>query len=121
MEPIIVVLPTPVVSSSLSRQESLSVIREMLALQGAGESWSSCRGRLYGRTTAQDVLLEQVPEVDQIVGVFGREEIADVVDRAVSQRDEQRSLFRPAPVRALEDTARLAYYPKALCLSEKIE
>jgi ribosomal protein S12 methylthiotransferase len=60
----------------------------------------------------RDVLLEQVPEVDQIVGVFGREEIADVVDRAVSQRDEQRSLFRPAPVRALEDTARLRITPR---------
>jgi ribosomal protein S12 methylthiotransferase len=44
--------------------------------------------------------------------VFGREEIAAVVDRAVSQRDEQRSLFRPAPVRALEDTARLRITPR---------
>ncbi len=60
----------------------------------------------------REVLLEQVPEVDQIVGVFGREEIVDVVDRAVSQRDEQRSLFRPAPVRALEDTARLRITPR---------
>src|SRR5678816_1546878 len=60
----------------------------------------------------KDVLLEQVPEVDQIVGVFGREEIASVVDRAVSQREEQRSVFQPAPVRALEDTARLRITPR---------
>jgi ribosomal protein S12 methylthiotransferase len=66
----------------------------------------------------REVLLEQVPEVDQIVGVFGREEIAAVVDRAISSRDrtgsetEQRSLFRPAPVRALEDTARLRITPR---------
>src|SRR5258707_10566662 len=59
----------------------------------------------------KDMLLETVPEVDQIVGVFGREEIAQVVDRAVSARNEQRSLFRPAPIRALEDTARLRITP----------
>src|SRR5205807_4617921 len=60
----------------------------------------------------KDVLLEQVPEVDHIVGVFGREEIVQVVDRALNQQNEQRSLFRPAPVRALEDTARLRITPR---------
>src|SRR5206468_5677269 len=60
----------------------------------------------------KDMLLETVPDVDQIVGVFGREEIASVVDRAVSQQREQRSVFRPAPVRALEDTARLRITPR---------
>jgi ribosomal protein S12 methylthiotransferase len=60
----------------------------------------------------REVLLEQVPEVDQIVGVFGREEIASVVDRAVAQVTELRSVFRPAPVRALEDTARLRITPR---------
>ncbi len=34
------------------------------------------------------------------------------MDLAVLQRDEQRSLFRPAPVRALEDTARLRITPR---------
>src|SRR5207253_3768415 len=58
------------------------------------------------------LLLETVPEVDQIVGVFGREEIVGVVDRALAQQSEQRSLFRPAPVRALEDTARLRITPR---------
>src|SRR5262249_50790261 len=54
--------------------------------------------------------------VDHIVGVFGREEITDVVRKAQGRRsassDEQRSLFRPAPVRALEDTARLRITPR---------
>src|SRR5439155_13200020 len=50
--------------------------------------------------------------VDSIVGVFGREEITEVVDRAVAQRLEQRSLFRPAPVRAQDDTARLRITPR---------
>jgi ribosomal protein S12 methylthiotransferase len=60
----------------------------------------------------QDELLAELPEVDQIVGVFGREEITNVVDRALAGHQEQRSLFRPAPVRALPDTARLRITPR---------
>jgi ribosomal protein S12 methylthiotransferase len=94
-----------------ARQESLGVIREMLALKQQGRVGAVVvAGCLAERN--KDLLLEQVPEVDQIVGVFGREEIGGVVDRAVRQRDEQRSLFRPAPVRALEDTARLRITPR---------
>jgi ribosomal protein S12 methylthiotransferase len=94
-----------------ARQESLSVIREMLALKEKGKVGAVVVAGCMAERQ-RDVLLEQVPEVDQIVGVFGREEIAQVVDRAVSQRDEQRSLFRPAPVRAQEDTARLRITPR---------
>src|SRR5437764_469901 len=94
-----------------ARQESLAVIREMLALKQKGRVGAVVVAGCMAERQ-RDVLLEQVPGVDQIVGVFGREEIADVVDRAISQRDEQRSLFRPAPVRALEDTARLRITPR---------
>src|SRR3954468_10004508 len=94
-----------------ARQESLAVIREMLELKKQGRVGAVVvAGCLAERQ--KDLLLEQVPEVDQIVGVFGREEIAAVVDRAVAQQREQRSLFRPAPVRALEDTARLRITPR---------
>lgn len=94
-----------------ARQESLAVIREMLQLKRDGKIGSVVvAGCLAERQ--KDMLLEQVPEIDQIVGVFGREEIAQVVDRAISQQQEQRSVFRPAPVRALEDTARLRITPK---------
>src|SRR3954470_9469729 len=94
-----------------ARQESLAVIREMLALKQQGRVGAVVvAGCLAERQ--KDMLLEEVPDVDQIVGVFGREDIAAVVDRAVSQQAEQRSLFRPAPVRALEDTARLRITPR---------
>src|SRR5438045_8612780 len=94
-----------------ARQESLGVIREMLALKEKGRVGSVVvAGCLAERK--HDDLLKEVPGVDQIVGVFGREEIAQVVDRAVMHRAEQRSLFRPAPVRALEDTARLRITPR---------
>jgi ribosomal protein S12 methylthiotransferase len=101
-----------------ARQESLGVIREMLDLKKAGKVGAVVvAGCLAERQ--KDMLLETVPEVDQIVGVFGREEIASVVDRAkkspgtyVPGLEEQRSLFRPAPVRALEDTSRLRITPR---------
>ncbi len=94
-----------------ARQESLSVIREMLELKKQGKVGSVVvAGCLAERQ--KEMLLEQVPDVDQIVGVFGREEIADVVQRAAAGLSEQRSLFRPAPIRALEDTARLRITPR---------
>jgi ribosomal protein S12 methylthiotransferase len=93
-----------------ARQESLSVIREMLALKEQGKIGSVVvAGCLAERK--KEALLEEVPGVDQIVGVFGREEITQVVDRALAQRFEQRTLFRPAPVKAQEDTARLRVTP----------
>src|SRR6266852_7363678 len=94
-----------------ARQESLAVIRQMLELKKKGKVGAVVvAGCLAERK--KDDLLREVPEVDQIVGVFGREEIAQVVYRALTQRLEQRSLFRPAPVRAQEDTARLRITPK---------
>jgi ribosomal protein S12 methylthiotransferase len=96
-----------------ARQESLGVIREMLDLKRQGRVGAVVvAGCLAERK--KDDLLAEVPGVDHIVGVFGREEIAQVVDRSLRKRaaDEQRSLFRPAPVRALEDTARLRVTPR---------
>src|ERR1700726_4524951 len=94
-----------------ARQESLAVIREMLALKEQGRVGAVVvAGCLAERK--KDDLLAEVPGVDHIVGVFGREEIAQVVDRVVTQRQEQRSLFRPAPVRAQDDTARLRITPR---------
>src|SRR5947199_5567047 len=82
-----------------ARQESLSVIREMLALKAAGKVGAVVVAGCMAERQ-RDLLLEQVPGVDQVVGVFGREEITDVVGRATSRDREgavsgQRSLFRP--------------------------
>ncbi len=115
-----------------ARQESLGVIREMLALKEQGRVGAVVvAGCLAERK--KDDLLNEVPGVDRIVGVFGREEIAHVLNRAIASKQdenielgtigpraegrlpiaaEQRSLFRPAPVRALEDTARLRITPR---------
>ena len=61
-----------------ARQESLAVIREMLALKEQGSVGSVVvAGCLAERK--KDELLTEVPGVDQIVGVFGREEITVAV------------------------------------------
>src|SRR5206468_4128357 len=98
-----------------ARQESLAVVREMLELKKQGRVGAVVvAGCLAERK--KDELLQEVPDVDQIVGVFGREEIVQVVAQAHRSQSvgfaEQRSLFRPAPVRAQEDTARLRITPR---------
>jgi ribosomal protein S12 methylthiotransferase len=129
-----------------ARQESLGVIREMLDLKRQGKVKAVIvAGCLAERK--KEALLEEMPEVDHLVGVFGRDDIARVVDQ-VRQRDhgtqrqgaqetnghvslspglpislsprvktaaavnEQRTLFRPAPVKALNDQARLRITPR---------
>src|SRR5262245_17999310 len=96
-----------------ARQESLGVIREMLDRKRAGE----LKGVVVAGCLAErqkEMLLEEVPEVDQVVGVFGREEIARVADRIMGDLHEQRTIFRPAPVQAQEDRARLRITPRHL-------
>jgi ribosomal protein S12 methylthiotransferase len=96
-----------------ARQESLGVIREMLDRKRAG----TIKGVVVAGCLAErekELLLDQVPEVDQVVGVFGREEIARVADRILGGLHEQRTLFQPAPVQALSDRARLRITPRHL-------
>ena len=56
-------------------------------------------------------LLKQMPEIDHIVGVFGRDEIGKVADRFIGGLTEQRELFRPAPIKALDDRSRMRLTP----------
>src|SRR5262249_4494106 len=102
-----------------ARQESLAVIREMLDLKQQGRVGAVVVAGCLAERKKEN-LLQEVPEVDHIVGVFGREEIAQVVQKTLTgskrrrgaDAQEQRSLFRPAPVRAWEDTARLRVTPR---------
>jgi ribosomal protein S12 methylthiotransferase len=57
-------------------------------------------------------LLDELPEIDHVVGVFGRDEINRVADHLIGRVREQRELFRPAPIRALDDRARLRITPQ---------
>jgi len=93
-----------------SRKESKAVIEEMLELKRQGKT----KGVIVAGCLPERVggsLLDEMPEIDHIVGVFGRDEITKVADRLVGGRTEQRELFRPAAIRALDDRARLRMTP----------
>ena len=94
-----------------ARQESCATIEEMIALKEQGRT----RGVIVSGCLAErqkEELLERYPQIDHLVGVFGREEVTKVADRLVGHLDEQRTVFRPAPVRALSDRDRLRITPR---------
>ena len=94
-----------------ARKESYGAIEEMLDLKRQGQT----RGVIVSGCLAErqkESLLDERPEIDHVVGVFGREEITRVADRLVGGLAEQRAVFRPAPIRALPDTDRLRITPR---------
>ncbi len=93
-----------------ARQESFATIDEMLELKRQGRT----RGVIVSGCLAErqkEQLLDERPEIDSLVGVFGREEITKVADRLVGDLAEQRTVFRPAAIRALPDRDRLRITP----------
>ncbi|NOX53205.1 MAG: 30S ribosomal protein S12 methylthiotransferase RimO [Planctomycetes bacterium] len=96
-----------------AREESRSVIREMAELKRRGRLGGIIVAGCLPERLGQE-LLDEIPEIDQLVGVFGRDEIHRVAQRLVGRVKEQRELFRPAPVRALDDRARLRITPPHL-------
>jgi ribosomal protein S12 methylthiotransferase len=95
-----------------SRQESKSVIREMLDLKEQGKTRGVIVAGCLPERLGGARLREELPGIDGIVGVFARDEITKVADRIFGASEEQRIVFRPAPVRALDDAARLRITPR---------
>jgi ribosomal protein S12 methylthiotransferase len=96
-----------------SRAESKAVIQEMLDLKKAGRTKGVIvAGCLPQRLENDGGLLAEMPDIDHVVGVFGRDEITRVADRLLGGVREQRELFRPAPIKALDDRARLRITPE---------
>jgi ribosomal protein S12 methylthiotransferase len=94
-----------------SRQESYGAIREMLDLKARGET----RGVIVAGCLAErqkETLLDELPGVDAVIGVFSRDEVARAAERLVGGIGDQRSVFKPAPVRALDDSGRLRITPR---------
>jgi ribosomal protein S12 methylthiotransferase len=60
----------------------------------------------------KEKLIETHPEIDHLVGVFGREQVTKVADRLIGGLDEQRAVFQPAPSRPLDDRSRLRITPR---------
>lgn len=95
-----------------SRQESKAVIREMLELKEQGKTRGVIVAGCLPERLGGSKLREELPGIDGIVGVFARDEITKVADRLFGSSEEQRTLFRPAPVKALDDSARLRITPR---------
>ena len=94
-----------------SRQESYAAVREMLDLKRAGGT----RGVIVTGCLAErqkEALLDELPGLDAVIGVFSRDEIARAAERLIGGLGEQRSICRPAPARALDDSGRMRVTPR---------
>jgi ribosomal protein S12 methylthiotransferase len=60
----------------------------------------------------KETLLDELPGVDAVIGVFSRDEVARAAERLVGGLGDQRSVFKPAPARALDDSGRLRITPR---------
>ncbi len=94
-----------------SRAESYAAIHEMLELKKQGET----RGVIVSGCLAErqkEGLLQELPGLDAVIGVFSRDEIAKAAERLIGGLGDQRSIFRPAPARALDDSGRMRVTPR---------
>lgn len=94
-----------------AREESYSVIREMVHLKR--------QGRLGGVIVAgclaerdKDALWQECPGIDQLIGVFARDQIAAAADRLMKGLEGTRGVFLPAPAQPLPDQSRLRITPR---------
>ncbi|MBT4691870.1 MAG: 30S ribosomal protein S12 methylthiotransferase RimO [Planctomycetaceae bacterium] len=93
-----------------ARTESYAAIDEMLELKNRGALKGVIVSGCLAERQKEEMLVER-PGIDALVGVFGREEVTIVADRLMGNH-EQRTVFRPAPIRALPDTDRLRITPQ---------
>jgi ribosomal protein S12 methylthiotransferase len=94
-----------------ARDESFAAIDEMLALKKQGDLRGVIVSGCLAERQKADLLIDR-PEIDQLIGVFGREEVTKVADRLIGGLEEQRTVFQPAPTHPLPDTSRLRITPK---------
>jgi len=93
-----------------ARTESYGAIDEMLELKNKGEIKGLIVSGCLAERQKEELLVDR-PGIDALVGVFGREEVTKVADRLMGNH-EQRTVFRPAPIRALPDMDRLRITPQ---------
>ena len=93
-----------------ARKESFSAIDEMLELKRNGQTKGVIVSGCLAERQKEQLLIDR-PDIDSLVGVFGREEITRIADRLVGDLEEQRAVFQPAPIRALPDEDRLQITP----------
>ncbi|MFW6168953.1 MAG: 30S ribosomal protein S12 methylthiotransferase RimO [Planctomycetota bacterium] len=94
-----------------ARDESYATIDEMLHLKRTGRTGGVIvSGCLAERQKAQ--LLTERPDIDSVVGVFGREQMAEVAAHVVKGSTRQRQVFHPPVAPAFPDIDRLRITPR---------
>ncbi len=93
-----------------ARKESFGAIDEMLELKKSGKTKGVIVSGCLAERQKEQLLVDR-PEIDSLVGVFGREAITKIADRLLGDLEEQRTVFQPAPIRALSDQDRLQITP----------
>jgi ribosomal protein S12 methylthiotransferase len=94
-----------------AREESFASIDEMLELKRQGDTRGVVVCGCLAEKQREDLFVGR-PEIDALVGVFARDEVTRIADRLVGNMDEQRSVFHPAPIRAMPDNQRLRITPR---------
>jgi ribosomal protein S12 methylthiotransferase len=94
-----------------ARKESFGAIDEMLELKKVGKTKGVIVSGCLAERQKEQMLVDR-PGIDSLVGVFARDEITKIADRLLGDMEEQRSLFQPAPIRALSDQDRLQITPR---------
>lgn len=94
-----------------ARTESFGAIDEMLQLKREGRTRGVIVSGCLAEREKEQLLIDR-PDIDHLVGVFGREHVTKVADRLIGGLDEQRSVFQPAPSNPLPDRQRLRITPR---------
>lgn len=96
-----------------AREESFATIEEMVKLKKRG----TIRGIIVAGCLAErdrEAILDRFPDVDQVVGLFAREQIGEAAARIQQGITEQRTIFQPASVVPLDERRRLRITPRHL-------
>lgn len=94
-----------------AREESYATIDEMLQLKRAGKTKRVIVSGCLAERQREKLLAER-PEIDGVVGVFGREQVAEVVGPLCDGAAKQEPVLPPAPVPAFPDRDRLRITPR---------
>ena len=91
-----------------ARKESYGAIDEMIALKNDGV----IKGVVVSGCLAErqkEELLEERPEIDSLVGVFGREEVTKIADRLLGDLEDLNDVAKPTRSARLWGEWRLVY------------